>query len=234
MRDGAFKAVSGRPSQAHEARCPGVLVQAPGLSFALGSVAGVGMTRKTLLVVGAGLLGLVVGCASAHVAARDYQTGVFTVCGNKHADMNTLNEEAAKVCVGSSVPADPPMRGTGLREHRVCHGEPIRRFCGQQASRRQLLRLPLPAHGRAATATQLTAAARGSRPGPLLLPTAARSGCTQPPERGSGRERMPQVLPRPPSSGVSANSAPLAPGRPHRRLARSRSRSRLGRRVSAS
>ncbi len=60
--------------------------------------------RKRFLVLGAGLLGLIIGCASAHVASRDYQTGVFTVCGNKHADMNTLNEEAAKVCVGTAGP----------------------------------------------------------------------------------------------------------------------------------
>ena len=41
---------------------------------------------------------LSVGCVKVHVASQDFQTGVVTICGNKHATQYDLNEKAAEVC----------------------------------------------------------------------------------------------------------------------------------------
>jgi hypothetical protein len=46
------------------------------------------------------------GCVSTHVAAQDFTTGHFTICGNNKAGMEDLNAKARETC-----PAGPkPLR----------------------------------------------------------------------------------------------------------------------------
>jgi hypothetical protein len=72
-----------------------------------GTGAGRGTMRKLALGTVLGCFGLL-SCATtigdAHVAARDYTTGIFMVCGDDGLPQENLNARAATVCTGVPTP----------------------------------------------------------------------------------------------------------------------------------
>jgi hypothetical protein len=58
-----------------------------------------------LRIVSAAVVMLAVtGCVKTRVAAQDFQSGTFTICGNNHAAMSDLNAKAAEQCPNGARP----------------------------------------------------------------------------------------------------------------------------------
>jgi hypothetical protein len=54
--------------------------------------------------VAALLMFALVGCVKTRIAAQDFQSGTFTVCGNNHAAISDLNAKAAEQCPSGARP----------------------------------------------------------------------------------------------------------------------------------
>jgi hypothetical protein len=57
------------------------------------------------------------GCVSTHVAAQDFTTGHFTICGNNKASMEDLNAKAQQTCSAGPKPLRCAEQAYGSKTH---------------------------------------------------------------------------------------------------------------------